>query len=382
MKVCYFGTYRKEYSRNKIMIAALEKAGIEVIQCHVKLWHGIQDRVDAVEGGWKKPDFWWRVVKAYLVLIWRFQKVGDFDILMVGYPGQFDVFLAKIFAILKRKPLVWDVFMSIYLIAKERDLIENHKFIIFLIRCIEHIALRLPNLLIQDTIDYVIWFEKEYKVSRKRFILVPTGADDRIFKPHTIPKNSVGEKFVILYYGSFIPNHGVMKIAEAIKQLKNRKEIRFRFIGEGPEKSNFQSYIKRELLDNVEIIGWMSQMDLINQINRADICLGAFGNTPQSLMTIQNKIFECMAMGKPVITGDSPAIRTGLPPETVILCSRENVTELSKAIINLTNDHKMLNKLSVNSFEVYNKYFSLKRLGEKLSNYLNVFVVKKQNDAN
>lgn len=373
MRVCYFGTYRKEYSRNKIMIAALEKVGIEVIQCHVKLWHGIQDRVDTVEGGWIKPVFWWRVVRAYLLLIWRFSKIGDFDILMVGYPGQFDVFLAKIFAILRGKPLVWDVFMSIYLIAVERNLNRDHKFIVDILRRVESKALKLPDMLMQDTIDYVVWFEKEYTLSKKRFRIVPTGADDRVFKPNTIHNNE-SDKFLVLYYGSFIPNHGVMKIAEAITQLRDRKDITFRFIGEGPEKTNFQFYVEKQSLTNVEIIGWMNQGELIHQIEQADICLGAFGDTPQSLMTIQNKIFECMAMGKPVITGDSPAVRASLPPETVILCDRDNPTEISLAILNLRNDNQKLNKLSVNSLEVYRKYFSLESLGKKLKNHLSILI--------
>ena len=29
MRVCYFGTYRKEYNRNKIMIASMRAVGIE-----------------------------------------------------------------------------------------------------------------------------------------------------------------------------------------------------------------------------------------------------------------------------------------------------------------------------------------------------------------
>ena len=54
MKVCYFGTYRKEYSRNKIMIAALRIAGAEVKECHVTLRHGIKDRADVTVDGRKK----------------------------------------------------------------------------------------------------------------------------------------------------------------------------------------------------------------------------------------------------------------------------------------------------------------------------------------
>ncbi|MCB0186670.1 MAG: hypothetical protein KDE31_20530, partial [Caldilineaceae bacterium] len=45
-----------------------------------------------------------------------------YDILVVGYPGQVDVYLARLLSWWQGKPLVWDVFMSIYLIAVERGL--------------------------------------------------------------------------------------------------------------------------------------------------------------------------------------------------------------------------------------------------------------------
>ncbi len=65
-------------------------------------------------------------------------------------------------------------------------------------------------------------------------------------------------------------------------------------------------------LNNTIFIGWQEKAQLIEQIACADVCLGAFGDTPQSLMTVQNKIYEGLAMGKPVITGDSRAVRQAM----------------------------------------------------------------------
>ena len=45
--------------------------------------------------------------------------------MMVGYPGHFDVFLAKILVFFSRKTLVWDVFMSLYLVAIEGELLAK-----------------------------------------------------------------------------------------------------------------------------------------------------------------------------------------------------------------------------------------------------------------
>ena len=378
MKVCYFGTYRQEYSRNKIMIAALESAGNEVICCHQVLWHGIQDRVDTTQGGWKKPRFWFRVSTAYVKLIWRFVKIRDFDILMVGYPGQFDVFLGKFFSRLRKKPLVWDVFMSIYLVAMERGLDKKSKFTVNFIRWIESKALNLPDLLIQDTSAYVNWFHDEYGISPNRFRLIPTGADDRIFKP--IETNSPVDQhcFTVLYYGTYIPNHGVMKIAEAINLLREREDILFEFIGDGPDRKPFEGYIVEHGLKNIRILDWMNQEELLTQIAKADICLGAFGDTPQSMMTVQNKIYECLAMGKPVITGESPAISAAFPPDTIVTCSRKEPENLAKTIENLRKNDDYLQVLSRNARAVFLTTYSISSLGQRMNNYLDELVSTKE----
>lgn len=370
MKICYFGTYRKAYSRNKIMMAALAKSGVEVIECHATLWKSIEDRVNLTKGGWKKPVFWWRVMRTYVQLIWRFIKLPEFDILMVGYPGQFDVYLAKLLSMLKRKPLVWDVFMSIYLVAKERGLDLENRFTVNLIRQVEARALRLPDLLIQDTPEYVAWFHNEYGISADRFRLVPTGADDRIFKPVKITDQMKDDRFTVLYYGTFIPNHGVMKIAQAVKLLADERDILFEFIGEGPEKSALEEFVKKHNLKNIRLHGWMSQEELLVQIAKSDICLGAFGDTPQSLMTVQNKIYECMAMGKPVVTGESPAVKSALSSDTIVLCNRDDPADIAEAILCLKQDPDRIQELSKKSIIEFNEHFSIVRLGRQLKSYL------------
>jgi hypothetical protein len=127
LTVCYFGSYRKNYSRNQMMIAGLRMNGVIVKECHETLWHGIEDRVRVASGAWKEPGFWRRFVAAYWHLLKKYRKIGDYDVMVVGYPGQFDVLLARVLTWLKRKPLAWDIFMSIYLITIERGLDQQSK---------------------------------------------------------------------------------------------------------------------------------------------------------------------------------------------------------------------------------------------------------------
>lgn len=366
MKVCYFGTYRAEYSRNRIMIEGLRQNQVTVVECHETLWQGIEERVDAVAGGWRRPQFLWRAVSVYARLVWKFWRSHQqFDVVVVGYPGQFDVYLARILCWLTGKPLIWDIFMSIYLIACERNLDQQHPLTVRLIRSLEWFACRLPERLIIDTAEYADWFWKTHGVARDRFHFVPTGADNRVFQPLPL-RNANQRPLRIVYYGTFIRNHGVMNIIEAAHLLSNPEAFEFILIGDGPERAAAIQRAEALSIPNLRFMAWLPQTELSQLIADADICLGAFGDTPQSLMTVQNKIYEGLAMQRVVITGDSPSVRAALHHgEEILLCDRQNPVALAQAIQILAIDYKLRTRLAVQGAQSFLQRFSLIQIGAR-----------------
>ena len=367
--VCYFGTYRSEYSRNRIMIKGLQKNNVDVIECHENLWTGIDDRVNAVEHGIINPKLWKRMFRAYFRLFKKFKNLPDFDVLVVGYPGQFDVFFAKLLTIFKKRPIIWDVFMSIYLISIERNLHQKNPISVKSLKIIEHLALRLPEKLIIDTKQYADWFYRNYKIPFEKFCLIPTGADDDVFYLDQYVEYQPKEKFIVLYYGTFIPNHGVPYMIEAAKYLDNDPTIIFQFIGEGPELDDCQKLIKKYNLQNIELYSWMEQEELKKYIREADVVLGAFGKTPQSLMTIQNKIYEGMAMGKVVITGDSEVISDQFENyKEIVVCDREKPENLTTTIKEMLYKPEIINSISKSAINKYGYEFSTVKNGLRFVN--------------
>lgn len=362
LRVCYFGTYRADYSRNQIMIEGLRCNGVEVIECHEQLWRGIEDRVRVASGEWLKPGFWRRALRTYGRLLQRYRSVGDYDILIVGYPGQLDVFLARLLSWLRHKPLVWDIFMSIYLIALERGLAERSHTTMSLIRLLERIACRLPNLLILDTAEHVAWFQTTHSISSDRFRLVPTGADDRLFRPLPTPPRD--GRFRVLFYGTFIPLHGVEIVIRAAALLRDQPDIHFDLVGEGPEKALAMGLVEELGLTNVTFHGWIERSRLPEFAARADICLGVFGDTKQGRATIQNKIYEGLALGKPVITGDSETVRATLQHgEHVYLVPREDPEALAEAILRLHDDPLLRQRLADGGYRLFRERYTLAAVG-------------------
>lgn len=370
MRVCYFGAYRANYSRNQIMIEGLRRSGVDVIECHETLWRGIEDRVAAVSGGWLRPAFIWRAIRVYARLIWRYLRAPGHDVVVVGYPGQFDVFLARLLAWVRGVPLVWDIFMSIYLIAVERELDQRSPRTVALLRRIERLACRLPDRLILDTEDYAAWFGEVHGVARARFRLVPTGADDRSHTPAPAAPRLDGP-IRILYYGTFIRNHGVEWIIEAARLLADDDGYRFEMVGEGPELPRARALAETYGLGNVTFTPWLEKEQLQARIAQADIILGVFGATPQSLMTVQNKIYEGMAAARPVLTGDSPAVRRVFRHgEHLFLVERGSAQALDEAVQQLGADSALRARLAAAGHAEFCAHYSVARIGETFAAHL------------
>jgi glycosyltransferase involved in cell wall biosynthesis len=260
--------------------------------------------------------------------------------------------------------------MSIYLIAEERGLVAHHPLSGRLVRWLEGLACRLPDRLILDTAEYVAWFGETYGLAADRFRLVPTGADDRVFRPIEVDRQD-DSLFWALYYGTFTRNHGVEHIVEAARLLKDEPDIHFELVGDGPTKAQAMESVQKYGLTNVTFGGWVDQHTLLRKAAGADVCLGAFGTTSQSLMTVHNKIYEGLAMARPVLSGDSPTVRQSLTHgQHVYLCERANPRALADAIRTLKMDADLRRRLAESGHQLFQEQYSLEHNGVRFAAHL------------
>jgi hypothetical protein len=71
MKVCYWGTFERDYPRNAVLTSGLRQNGIEVIECHFPLWKESfrYNKLALLSGFANKLLFLGRVLVAYPILI-------------------------------------------------------------------------------------------------------------------------------------------------------------------------------------------------------------------------------------------------------------------------------------------------------------------------
>lgn len=374
LRVCYFGTYRAGYTRNQILLAGLAgRPDVEVLVCHAQLWQGIEDRVEQASGGWRKPRFWGRVARAYWQLFRAHNHMPNYDVMLIGYPGQFDSYLGRLLSWRRRRPFALDILMSLHLVAEERGLTVKSPWTGRLIFALEKGGLHLPDLLISENFAYEAYYCRKYDLPPGRFQRVPHGADDRVFfpRPVTPPEDS----FRITYHGTFLPSHGLDAILGAAVQLAGQPDIVFHLYGEGPEKERIVAAAQKAGLQNVIFHGFVSRDELLDGLAASHVCLGVFGTTKQSNYTIQNKVWEGLAMARPVVSGDSAVIREALVPgEHIYLVPRDDPAALAAAILILKGDPVGRERMARAGYERFKAGNSIAAIGAQLEEALRSLV--------
>jgi glycosyltransferase involved in cell wall biosynthesis len=106
-------------------------------------------------------------------------------------------------------------------------------------------------------------------------------------------------------------------------------------------------------------------------IRPADVCLGVFGDSPKAQRVVPIKVFVALAMGKPVITGDSPAAREVLTHGTdAILCEMANPHALAQAILLLKGNRPLREKIAREGYLSFQNKFSPRVIGATVKKYL------------
>jgi glycosyltransferase involved in cell wall biosynthesis len=133
------------------------------------------------------------------------------------------------------------------------------------------------------------------------------------------PVTEPGAPYTVLFYGQFIPLHGIDTIIRAARILEDN-DVRWILIGKGQEEQKISALLAEHPLEKVKWIPWVPYEELIGWIASAQVCLGIFDAGGKASRVIPNKVFQILAAGKPLITRDSPAIRELVSPEDPGVC--------------------------------------------------------------
>gem|GEM_PF-23868 len=146
---------------------------------------------------------------------------------------------------------------------------------------------------------------------KDRISVITNGVDLNFFKQrepdlNLLKKWGIQDKFVCSYIGTIGMAHGLEVTLEAAKILKQkgRTDIAFCLVGDGASRERLQEEAKEAGVDDVVIFpGRLPKDQMPSVIASSNACLVHLKGCQLFGTVLPSKIFETMAMGRPVIMG-------------------------------------------------------------------------------
>ena len=367
MRICYFGTYEKKYPRNSIFLKGLRHNTVEVYECHVSLWEKTTNKGDTF--GFSLT-FLLRLFIALIRLIFQYIFViPKHDIIIVGYIGHLDMYLAKIFAYFGRKKLVFNPLISLYdTVISDRGYFNQSSLKAHFMRFLDRSACMMADMVLLDTESQIQYFKYDLDLPKINFKRLFVGADDEVFYP--VDSKQAEDKFDVMFFGKFIPLHGIRKIIEAANILRHKIDIKFTLVGMGQLRYEIEYRINELSLENIKLVDWIPYNQLTIKMAEADLILGIFGDSDKAKRVIPNKLFQALAVNKPILTADTPAIRELLIPDTHIFVTAAKADKIAEKIEFIRSHNKNRQIVSMHGFHYFQEKLSIIKLGADLKTIL------------
>lgn len=342
-----FGNYGPNYPRNRTLMKCLGALSWEVVEFRPHL-----SALGDIEVA--------------------FSDIGKIDAVWVPCFRQRDLGAAARWAKKHKLPLIFDPLISAYdkRINEKKKFTENSWQARRLLKW-EHRLFVKADTLIADTECHRQYFIDTLGCDARHVSVIPVSAEEDLFYPLNLPQNDPLE---FLFFGTFIGLQGPAVVAQAIEYYSG-VPIRLTFLGKGPERKVCEHIVSTlsNPLVTVSFEDWIPFHDLPGRINRADVCLGVFGEGGKALRVIPNKVYQAMACGKPVITlrGDAyptALLDAALDKSGIVFVPPADPVALATAMAALASAD--LKDKSKQAYVDYLKHFSNARIKSILENLL------------
>jgi glycosyltransferase involved in cell wall biosynthesis len=236
--------------------------------------------------------------------VWREQ---GFDVVHLCNPPDLLFLVAAWFKLLRGTRVIFD----------HHDLAPEMYIAKYNRRDIFYHGLRWAERLTYATADLVISTNESHQeiaLTRggkkpNQIFIVRSAPDLSRFSP--VPPNQSyrqGRSYLVGYMGIMGEPEGIDYLLRAIRYItgeKNRKDIHFMLIGNGPAAETLKILSKElEVNEFVEFTGFKTGNELLERLSSCDICVEPSPTSAYNENCTMNKILEYMALGKPIVQYD------------------------------------------------------------------------------
>jgi glycosyltransferase involved in cell wall biosynthesis len=225
-----------------------------------------------------------------------------------------------------------EIFISVY------NLSTNH-WLVRLLRIAERLSIGFADLVLTPNVAFREVFAKRSSRSKKIEIVMNSPLEE-VF-PFRAPEEVVharnpNAQFLVMFHGTLVERHGLHHAIEAISMLRERiPGLRFEIYGE--ETGYLQEVIlpliaKLGLVDCVHYLGEQPQTVIAQAVAACDLGIVPNLKTVFTEINLPTRIFEYLALGKPVIVPETKGIQDYFTKENMLFFTAGEVAGLAAQI--------------------------------------------------
>ena len=289
------------------------------------------DRSTALSKLWGSTVFF---LSQVVLLVELLLKIPFADVVLVLPMNPVQFFPAAGIAKLWRRPVIVDLYASLYTTACDRKQVPSDGTgqLSRLLKFADRMVFELSTKVIHHTFAEVEQIAEAISLDKSllsRVEVAPLVVDQREVLSIGGENNKSKEHIDIAWWGTFVPLQGLERVLEATAILKDRGvSVNLSIFGVEKGYENFERKIKALNIEGEVSLrkdATFSNGKIVDALQLGcDLVLGIFGTSEKADVVIPNKVVDAMSMRLPVLTRSSIAVDEFYEPgKHLHVCSSE-----------------------------------------------------------
>ena len=310
-----------------------------------------------------------------LTLVWLFLKVFrsvvgiNPEVIVLNYPSVYTGVLGFFAGKLLRKFVVVDFNDLIAQYTVNLLGLKKDSFTARMLVLAQNFIVKKSDKVVATT-SFIKNYSLDLTKNSRGIVVIPNGVDTELFNPdnykraHVKSKLHLGDKKTCLYCGRLDEWAGIKTVAELCRIFEEkRSDVKFVIVGAGAKANT--------LSKDVTTTGEVPYQDVPRLLMAADIILVPFPSNEVSHAASPLKLFEAMAMQKPIVASRVRGIEEVVADnESGMLVDPDNLDEWYEAVSALLNSESFARKLGENARRVAKEKYDWNRLSRQYEKML------------
>ena len=303
-------------------------------------------------------------------------KTGKYDFILCESPPLFLGISAYLLAKKKKAKLIFNV-SDLWPESAEKLGLVTNKALLKISTWLEEFLYRKSAFVTGQTQGIVANIKNRFP--DKAVYWLPNGVDLSYYDPSKYNSdwrsshNFFTEDFIFLYGGIIGYAQGLEVILKAANILRDKSKIKFILLGDGPEKERLIKISEQLNLKSIYFYDPVSKLDMPNIVSACTATIVPLKRLDLFKGAIPSKIFESLAMKKPILLGVEGEAQQLFIVEGKcgLFFTPDSETELAAVILKMVDNPSLIAELGTNARRYVDQKFNRNEIAEDFYRLLN-----------